>query len=127
MGILNRIFATPEDGRKIVDTASKGLDALFFTNEEKSQANQKLSDWYLKYLAATEGQNIARRFIAIIVVLLWAFLVIFGVAVRWVSFELSDFVFKILTEVIMTPFSIVIGFYFLTHAMRSYGGGKRKK
>ena len=66
MGILSRIFAKPEDASKVIDGAVKGLDAIFFTKEEKSRANQKLSDWYLKYLTATESQNLARRFIAMV-------------------------------------------------------------
>jgi len=61
MGILNRIFAKPEDASKVIDGALKGFDKMFFTKEERSEASQKLSNWYLKYLAATEGQNIARR------------------------------------------------------------------
>ena len=120
MGILSRIFAKPEDASKVIDGAVKGIDAIFFTKEEKSAANQKLSDWYLKYLAATESQNLARRFIAMVVVLLWAALVILGVIVRWFNESMSDFIFKILVDVVMTPFSIVIGFYFLTHAVRAY-------
>ena len=124
MGILSRIFAKPEDASKVIDGAVAGLDKIFFTKEEKSEANQKLSEWYLKYLAATESQNIARRFIAMVVVLLWAVLVAFGVVVRWFNESMSDFVFKILVDVVMTPFSIVIGFYFLTHAVRAYSGKK---
>lgn len=125
MGILSRIFAKPEDASKVIDGAVKGLDKIFFTKEEKAEANQKLSEWYLKYLAATESQNIARRFIAMVVVLLWALLTVFGVVVRWFNDAMSDFVFKVLTEVVMTPFSIVVGFYFLTHAVRSYTSSKK--
>lgn len=125
MNILKRIFASPDDATKVIDSATKGLDKLFFTKEEKADANAKLSEWYLKYLAATESQNIARRFIAIIVVFLWALLVVFGVAIRWLSYEMSDFIFKVLTDVIMQPFSIVIGFYFLTHVLRTYNGKKK--
>jgi len=127
MGILRRIFSRPEDATKIIDGATKGLDKIFFTKEERADANIKLSEWYLKYLSATEGQNLARRFIAIIVVAIWGTLVVFGVAVRWISYEMSDFVFRVLTDIVMTPFSIVIGFYFLTHAVRTYQKGNGKK
>ena len=120
MSIFKRIFAKPEDVSKVVDGAVKGLDKIFFTKEEKAEANQKLSDWYLKYLAATDGQNLARRFIAMIIVMLWAVLVVTGVAIRWFNEKISDFIFSVLTDIVMTPFSIVIGFYFLTHAVRAY-------
>jgi len=120
LSIFKRIFAKPEDVSKVVDGAVKGLDKIFFTKEEKAEANQKLSDWYLKYLAATDGQNLARRFIAMIIVMLWAVLVVTGVAIRWFNEKISDFIFSVLTDIVMTPFSIVIGFYFLTHAVRAY-------
>jgi hypothetical protein len=125
MSILSRIFAKPEDASKVIDGAVKGLDKIFFTQEEKAEANAKLSEWYLKYLAATESQNIARRFIAMVVVLLWAFLVLLGTTIRWFNESMSEFIFKILVDVVMTPFSIVIGFYFLTHAVRAYTSNKK--
>jgi hypothetical protein len=60
-----------------------------------------------------------------IVVLLWAILVIVGVIAKGISDGFSDFIFKILVDVVMTPFTIVIGFYFLTHAVRAYSNGKK--
>lgn len=99
---------------------------MFFTAEEKSEANAKLGEWYLKYLAATQPQNLARRFIAIIVVLLWALLIVVGIAVRWFSYELSDFIFEVLRDIVAEPFLIVMGFYFLAHVVRAYQNGKAK-
>jgi len=127
MGILKRIFGRPEDASKIIDGATAGLDKIFFTKEERADANQKLSDWYLKYLAATEGQNLARRFIALLVVGLWVVLILFGVVVRYFSVDYSEFVFTVLVEVVMQPFSIIIAFYFLTHTVRTYMKGKNGK
>ena len=118
--ILGAIFGSSKNTETVVDGAVKGLDKMFFTKEERSEANQKLSEWYLKYLAATQPQNIARRFIAVIVTLLWSALIVAGIVVRWWSYEASDYVFKILGEIVMQPFSIIIGFYFLTHAVRAY-------
>ena len=137
MGILKRIFGRPEDASKVIDGAVKGLDAIFFTKEEKAHANQKLSDWYLKYLAATQSQNVARRFIAMVVVLLWAALIITGIMARvaesWLEVKateghelISEFIFRVMVEVVATPFSVIIGFYFLTHAVRAYQNGGKK-
>lgn len=124
MGILASIFGSKKNTETIVDGAVSGIDKIFFTKEEKSEANQKLSDWYLKYLAATQPQNLARRLIAVIIVALWAVLVVFGVWIRWFSYEMSDFTFKVLVEVVMNPFLVVVGFYFLTHTVRAYQNGK---
>lgn len=125
MGILSSIFGSSKNAETIVTGASKGLDAIFFTKEEKSQANQKLADWYLKYLAATQPQNLARRLLALIVALLWAVLILFGIAIRWVSFEMSDFVFKVMNELVHQPFMLIMGFYFLAHIVRTYQNGKK--
>ena len=122
--ILGAIFGSSKNTETVVDGAVKGLDKMFFTQEERSEANQKLSEWYLKYLSATQPQNIARRFIAVVITLLWAFLIVAGIVIRWWSYEASDYVSAVLTDVVMQPFSIVIGFYFLTHAMRAYKGEK---
>lgn len=134
MGILSRIFSNPEDGSKIVDGAISTLDNAFFTKQERSDASQKVSDWYLKYLAATDGQSLSRRFIAITVSLLWAALVLAGITARGVElwlmpevaegvtvlYPLSDFIFEVLANVVMMPFSIIVGFYFLTHSIRAF-------
>ncbi len=121
ISIVKRIFSRPKDASTIIDGAVKGLDKMFFTKEERADANQKLSEWYLKYLAATQSQNLARRFIAMLVVGLWVLLVISGVAIRSISVEYSEYIFKVLTEIVMQPFSIIIGFFFLAHVVRSYG------
>lgn len=136
MGILSRIFSNPEDGSKIVDGAISTLDNAFFTKQERSDASQKVSDWYLKYLAATDGQSLSRRFIAITVVLLWALLIVLGVfsyiLIVWLTpsnaeptFAIPEFIFKVLQDVVMVPFSIIVGFYFLTHTVRAFAKPKK--
>lgn len=131
MSLLKRLFARPEDGTKIIDGAVNGLDKIFFTKEERADANNKLSEWYLKYLAATEGQNLARRMIAVIIVYVWTGLIAFGMFARAAElflqrgvaqklYPLSEFVLSLLVDVVMVPFGIVIGFYFLTHTVRAY-------
>jgi hypothetical protein len=120
MGILANIFGDKDIANKAVDGAIGGLDKMFFTQEEKAEANQKLSEWYLKYLEATQPQNLARRFIALIVVGLWALLIVLGVAVKYFSDSYANYVFEVLGEIVMNPFLMIMGFYFLTHAVRAY-------
>ncbi len=125
MGILSRIFGDSKNAETIITGASRGLDKIFFTKEEKSEANQKLADWYLKYLAATQPQNLARRLLALIVALLWAVLILLGIGIRWASYEMSDFVFKVMSELVHQPFMLIMGFYFLAHIVRTYQDGKK--
>jgi uncharacterized membrane protein YgcG len=126
MGILANIFGNNDHATKVIDGASKGLDKIFFTKEEKADANSKLAEWYLKYLSATQPQNLARRVIAFLIVGLWVLLVLFGVAIRWWNIAYSDYVFKVLTEVVMNPFMMIMGFYFLAHMVRTYKSDQQK-
>jgi hypothetical protein len=97
---------------------------MFFTKEEKAEANQKLSEWYLKYLGATQPQNLARRLIAMVVVALWALLILLGVLLFRLDPGWSAFVFSTLDNIVNAPFLMIMGFYFLTHAVRAYQNGK---
>lgn len=124
--IFGAIFGSSKNTETIVDGAVGGLDKMFFTKEEKSEANAKLADWYLKYLAATQPQNLARRLIALVVVILWALLIVAGIAIRWFSYEMSDFIFEVLRDLVAEPFLLVMGFYFLAHVVRTYQNGKAK-
>lgn len=118
--IFGAIFGSAKNTETIIDGAVAGMDKLVFTAEEKAEANAKLAEWYLKYLEATQPQNLARRFIAIIVVLLWAMIVLVGIASNYFNAEFSEYVFTILFEVVNNPFMIIIGFYFAVHAIRAF-------
>lgn len=118
--LFGAIFGSSKNTETIVSGAVAGMDKLIFTDEEKADANAKLGEWYLKYLEATQPQNLARRFIAIIVVLLWAVIVLTGIASNYFSESFSAYVFTILADVVNAPFMIIIGFYFATHAIRAF-------
>ncbi len=133
--ILGAIFGSSKNTETVVNGAVSGLDKMFFTDEEKSEASAKMAEWYLRYLAATEPQNLARRLIALIIVILWAFLILVGVAAKgletWfglVAAEgeqlFSEFVFEVLASVVMNPFLTVLGFYFAAHVVRAWVGAK---
>lgn len=131
--IFRAIFGAPDTTKTVVDGAIAGLDALVFTDEEKSRAAAGASEWFLRYLAATQPQNLARRLIALVIVFLWALLILVGVAARGVEvyFGLegedlfSDYLFEVLSAVVMNPFLMVMGFYFAAHVMRAWQGDKK--
>lgn len=106
MGFLSSLFAGPETAGKVADAVISAGDAAWFSNEEKAK-------WYLQYLEATAAQNRSRRLIAIVVVGLWAFVLITLLVSKIFSDAYAEFVFNILTDVVMQPFSIIVGFYFL--------------
>ena len=76
MGILSTIFGGPKAIGKIVDAARSGIDALTYTEEEKAvdaaKQREKARDQVIAYMEATQSQNVARRFIAIIIIGIWA-------------------------------------------------------
>ncbi len=113
MKLLARLFGSGDTTSAVLS----GIDKAWFTDQEKS-------GFFLKYLAATQPQNLARRLIAVIVVLLWAMLILLGVALYKFDPAYSDFIFSTLKDVVNTPFGIIIGFYFAAHLARAWNNGK---
>ena len=116
MGIFKTIFAGPETARKVLDAGLSGIDQAWFTGQEKAA-------WFLKYLSATQPQNLARRVIAFGIVGLWMFLVILAVLIGLV-FGIEEgarslFVFSVIKELVQIPFLGIMAFYFATHLLRA--------
>jgi len=96
MSLLAKIFGADKAIDKGIDTidktidhAASGLDALFFTDEEKSNQSVKVMGMRMAMVKALQDENsarsITRRILAIIIVgstflhlNLWALLVMFG-------------------------------------------------
>ena len=120
MSIFSFLTGTSATAEKAVDGIVSGLDAMVFTDEEKSQASMKVLDFKLKYAEATQGMSISRRVIAFTISAAWLLLVLLTVAVGLILGGKSDevgFLMKIMTDVVMQPFSIIVGFYFLAHVV----------
>jgi len=75
MSFWGKLFGTEKALSGIVDGVTNGLDALVYTDEEKasdaaadrSEARQMVVGW----MAATQGQNLARRLIALSITGVW--------------------------------------------------------
>lgn len=111
----------------VIDGVKRAGDMLVFTDEEKSLTNQKGMELFIKYQEATLPQNVTRRMIAIVVVLMWVVLVTLTVFVALIGLlgditvfrSASDYLFKFLTDIVMVPFSVIIGFYFLKRIVQN--------
>lgn len=123
--VLGAIFGSQKNTETVVNGAVAGLDKMFFTKEEKAEHQAKMGEWFLKYLEATQPQNLARRLIAVTIVALWALLVLGGVSVYKFDAAYSQYIFDILADVVMNPFLMVMGFYFAAHVLRSWQGQKK--
>lgn len=119
MGIFSTLFSSSATTEKIVDGVVAGVDSMFYTDEEKSVANQKILDFKLEYAKTTQGQNIARRVIAFAVTFLFVLLCLTIVTAKGFGYDdYSEFAYKFMTDVIAMPFSIIIGFYFAASLVR---------
>ncbi len=116
------LFGNSDSANKVVDGVSSGLDMMFFTDEEKSIASQKVLDFKIEYAKATQNQSVARRIIAFIVCGIWGFLNISAVAMYFISETSSKFIFEVIKENINTPFMIIVGFYFAAHIVGKLKG-----
>ena len=116
---------TPGSTEKVIDGAVNGIDKLFFTDEEKSDASAKILDWKLKYLDATKPQQVSRRFIAIVITLLWAVLVVAMLVAKALGADsYAEYAVTVMKDIVALPFSIILGFYFLAHLTRNIGASK---
>ena len=115
------LFGNSDSANKVVDGVVSGVDAMFFTDEEKSVAAQKVLDFKIEYAKHTQNQSVARRVIAFIVSGIWGFLNLLAVALYFLSEPASQFVFKVINENINVPFMIVVGFYFAAHIAGKIG------
>ncbi|WP_422451865.1 hypothetical protein [Endozoicomonas sp. ALC066] len=118
MSFLSNIFGNSDTVKKATEGVYHGVDKAFFTDEEKADFRLKWGDWILEYMRSTQPQNVARRLIAFIVVGVWAFLILLIAGSILLGSAVSEPLFKLLKEVVLQPFNIVLGFYFLTHAIK---------
>ena len=62
----------------IVKGVTKGLDALVYTDEEKANdaaaARTEARGMVIKWMEATQGQNLARRLLAVMITFIWLFM-----------------------------------------------------
>jgi len=130
MSILTSVLRFFTGGSNTADSVIDGVkragDMLVFTPEEKSITNQKGMDLFIKYQEATLPQNVSRRAIAIVVVVLWAFIVLLTVFVTLIGMigEFENFasagtyLYAFLKDVINIPFSLIVGFYLLKRMLQ---------
>ena len=126
MSLWGRVFASPQAITETAKAARDGIDALVYTEEEKatdaakdrSEARQMLVGW----LEATNGQNVARRLLAILITFTWLGLYIISVILSSVAVFVEELMAAKLTTVSaiastgaqdMNPaVMLILGFYF---------------
>lgn len=130
-GFVGKLFGSDTATTAFLDHVSSGVDKLYYSAEEKADdkaaAAKEANTAYIEWLKATSGSNLARRFIAVVVTLIWssqyAFSMICSCIAPWVDVDTA----RALMETAATlqangdqgnaAFMAVLGFYMLgSHA-----------
>ena len=129
MSFWGKLFGTEEALNSVVQGVTKGLDALVYTDEEKatdaardrSEARQMVVGW----MTATQGQNLARRLLALSIAGVWLFMYLLAALFKMLAVFSDDIgnvtavklseVSIIAKEVAMdmnSPVMLILAFYF---------------
>ena len=124
--IFATIFGNGNQASEVIDGAKKGLDAMFFTKEEKAKHGAEAFKLWIAFMEATKGQNVARRWIALVVIILWSLLVVLttAAAVAVSVFDLQSSphtaIIEVITSYRVTEIVLLImAFYFGKHLLTS--------
>lgn len=75
MSFWGRLFGSDNATDKVIDHVSNGMDKLVYTSEEKADDNAKsvteARQMIIEWLKNTQGQNLARRLLALMIASVW--------------------------------------------------------
>lgn len=75
-GFFGKMLGTDKAAGKVVDSITKGIDKIWYTDEEKSedkaQARREGQQVFMSWIESTSGSRVARRMIAMVVTFIWA-------------------------------------------------------
>lgn len=101
MSILGDLFSKD----KIIDNAAKGIDAIFLTDEEKTQ-------YFLEYLKASMPMNVSRRIIAAAVSFMWVIVGLVELCLILIGSDKIENIHSFATVYVMPSFTVLVSFYF---------------
>ena len=110
----------------IASSAAKGIDALFFTDEEKAELSKAVMKIWLDVQKVTANESsirsVARRIIAIGVVATYLGILLCGCAVYKLDPEYSRFLFEVavsLNTFVLTIMVFYFGYYALSNIIKA--------
>ncbi len=120
---------TPKTTEKAVDTVAEavtgvidGMDKMFFTDEERSEASQQITQTWLKAIDATASEStsrsMTRRFLAVMVLGVFLALLVGGAVLFKVDPEWSEYILRCAGQLSSLVLSISI-FYFGYYGVNS--------
>lgn len=139
--IAGKIFGTDKALTAVVEGVSSGLDKLIYTSEEKADDASKeraaARMMVIEWMAATKGQNIARRLIALSIVFTWLSqyisMCLLSVVAVWLDKEVADKMIESANVIggfadkMNGAVMLILGFYFCAPYMGKMVDGAMKK
>lgn len=129
MGLLSSLLS-PKTGADIVKSGMGLVDNAFYTEQEKAKNYKELTEIAMKHDQMAWADNntarsITRRWIAcsITFVFLLAVLVL-GIVYMIPALSYAEDGLKFIIQMVDQPFTIVLSFYFGTHAILALKGKK---
>ena len=69
--VIGKIFGTDKAAESLINNTSSAIDKLFYTDQEqaedKARSATEARGMVIKWMAATSGQNLARRLLALMI------------------------------------------------------------
>lgn len=109
--MLGWLFGGSKAASATIDGIKTGLDKLYFSGQEKAQADSAALALWVEYQKATQPQNIARRVIAFQVSALWSLFVLLAGLGAVFDFGYTARLMEFIGQ-ISAPFMLVMVFYF---------------
>ena len=120
-GLLSRLFSSTDVVASTIKSATKGLDSLVYTDQERAEKTEVAQKIYQKMWMAALPSALSRRLIACTMVAVWAILIVTGVAEYAAGWkDAADYTFGVLKEVVLQPVNIIVSFYFLKQVVAEY-------
>ena len=93
MGFIGRLLGSPKALGEMVKAVGDGLDKFIYTKQEKSEDASKAitegRNMIIRWMETTQGQNLARRIIALLITFVWLLMFLtrmgFAIAAIWIS------------------------------------------
>ena len=124
------IFSGKLKIKDVFDKAASAIGASVFTNQERAEFNKSMADSQLEFVKQTVSENsarsITRRYIAVSIVGVYLFLMLFAVGVYYFDKEYSEFVFKTANTGLGTLVIMVAAFYFGGYYLSQYNKKPKK-
>jgi len=131
MGLLALLGMAPkvaETADKIVDGAIKGIDALFFTDEEKSRASLEAINLWIKTQEVIANENtarsITRRILAVMIIAFNLLAMLFTIAIYPFNIAWATFTLGLLSQFGFATGAVVV-FYFGYYGFKQIVGEKK--